>query len=202
MLLSRYLRQKVPDHNERFFSIVDGRPSRRVAVGAPTRLDTDRALVRTLSAVTRPRYGGADSAEDRVRYAAVPVTVPGDASGGQLVAVGFRDLERADIDDSILVMVVVGLGALVAAGAVGWLIAGRVLAPVRLVRKTAERIGESDLTRRIEVHGNDDVAQLARTFNNMLDRLEGAFVTQRRFLDDAGRELRTPITVIRDRDAC
>ncbi|MQA76617.1 MAG: two-component sensor histidine kinase, partial [Solirubrobacterales bacterium] len=60
-----------------------------------------------------------------------------------------------------------------------------------------EQIGESDLTRRIEARGNDDVAQLAHTFNRMLDRLEGAFATQRRFLDDAGHELRTPITVIR-----
>jgi signal transduction histidine kinase len=76
-------------------------------------------------------------------------------------------------------------------------VAGRVLAPVRAVRTTAERISESDLTRRIEVRGSDDVAELARTFNSMLDRLEGAFATQRRFLDDAGHELRTPITVIR-----
>lgn len=71
------------------------------------------------------------------------------------------------------------------------------LAPIRLVRQTAERIGESDLTERLEVAGTDDVAALAHTFNSMLDRLESAFTTQRRFLDEVAHELRTPITVIR-----
>lgn len=77
------------------------------------------------------------------------------------------------------------------------MVAGRILAPVRMVRQTAEQIGESDLTRRLKVSGHDDVAALAHTFNHMLDRLENAFTTQRRFLDDVAHELRTPITVIR-----
>src|SRR5690606_17702964 len=51
--------------------------------------------------------------------------------------------------------------------------------------------------RRIPVEGDDEVGRLATTFNEMLDRLEEAFATQRRFVDDAGHELRTPITVIR-----
>jgi signal transduction histidine kinase len=96
-----------------------------------------------------------------------------------------------------LVLVLVGIGALLVAGAAGYFIAGQVLAPMRVLRSTAEQIGESNLTCRIEVRGNDDIAQLAGTFNRMLDRLEDAFATQRRFVDDAGHELRTPITVIR-----
>jgi two-component system OmpR family sensor kinase len=197
VLLSRYLEQKVPDHNETFFSIVDGRAARRVAADSPARVDSDRALARRLAAATTPAYGWAETTAGRARYAVVPVSIRGDPRAGQLVAIEFRDLERAEVDESILVLVLVGLGALIVAGAVGYLIAGRVLAPVRLVRSTAEQIGESDLTRRIEVRGNDDVALLARTFNHMLDRLQDAFTTQRRFLDDAGHELRTPITVIR-----
>jgi signal transduction histidine kinase len=197
VLLTRYLGQKVPDENETFFSIVDGRANRRVAADTPVRVDTDEALVRRLAAATDPAYGWTDSAAGRARYAVIPVSVSGDARSGQLVAVQFRDLERAQIDGPIRMLVLVGVGALIAAVAVGYVIAGRVLAPVRQVRRTAEQIDESDLTRRIEVHGNDDVAQLARTFNRMLDRLQGAFTTQRRFLDDAGHELRTPITVIR-----
>lgn len=196
-LLRIYLREKVPDHNETFFSIVDGKAARRVAANSPAQLDTDAALVSQLSDVTAPAYGWADSSAGRVRYAVVPVEVEGDQRSAQLVAAVFRDLERAEIDESILVLVLVAVGALVVAGAVGWLVAGRVLAPVRAVRTTAERISATDLTRRIQVHGRDDIANLARTFNTMLDRLEGAFATQRRFLDDAGHELRTPITVIR-----
>lgn len=197
VLLTRYLQEKVPDHNETFFSIVDGRADRRLAVDSPARVDTDGALVRRLAAASDPAYGWSSSTAGRVRYAVIPVSVAGDPRPGQLVAVQFRDLERAEIDGPIRLLVLVGVGALVGAVAVGYVIAGRVLAPVRQVRVTAEQIDESDLTRRIAVHGNDDVAQLARTFNHMLDRLEGAFATQRRFLDDAGHELRTPITVIR-----
>jgi signal transduction histidine kinase len=196
-LLRSYMREKVPDHNETFFSIVDGRAARRVAADAPARLDADAELVDRLTAITAPSYGWAESTAGGVRYAVVPVEVVGDPRSARLVAAEFRDLERSEIDESMLVLALVGVGALIVAGAVGWVVAGRVLAPVRAVRTTAERISETDLRRRIEVRGNDDIAQLARTFNSMLDRLEGAFGTQRRFLDDAGHELRTPITVIR-----
>ncbi len=58
-------------------------------------------------------------------------------------------------------------------------------------------ISETDLTARVPVHGKDDIAALAVTFNTMLDRLETAYRTQRAFVDDASHELRTPITVIR-----
>ncbi|UUZ43760.2 HAMP domain-containing sensor histidine kinase [Janibacter limosus] len=64
------------------------------------------------------------------------------------------------------------------------------------MQTAAEEITEQDLTRRIDV-GDDDVSGLASTFNRMLDRLEEAFRAEQRFVDDAGHELRTPITVIR-----
>src|SRR5690606_16881007 len=79
-----------------------------------------------------------------------------------------------------------------------WVAAGRVLAPVRVITDTARELSESDLRRRIPVPDSDDeIARLARTFNAMLDRLAAAFANQRQFLDDAGHELRTPITIIR-----
>jgi signal transduction histidine kinase len=74
---------------------------------------------------------------------------------------------------------------------------GRLLAPLRTLRETAEEIKDSDLSRRLPESGNDDITALTRTFNRMLDRLEAAFVGQRRFLDDAGHELKTPLTVLR-----
>jgi signal transduction histidine kinase len=98
---------------------------------------------------------------------------------------------------------VVRVGALVygsifiLASVVAWVAAGAVLRPLRDLSVTAQTITESDLSRRIDVDGDDEIAALARTFNGMLDRLEEAFETQRRFVDDASHELRTPITVIR-----
>ena len=89
------------------------------------------------------------------------------------------------------------LAVLLIASALAWVIAGRVLAPLRTLRTTAQAITETDLTRRIDVHGDDEIAELGRTFNAMLDRLEGAFASQRAFVSDAGHELRTPITIVR-----
>jgi len=76
-------------------------------------------------------------------------------------------------------------------------LAERILAPVRLVTRTARSISDTDLSKRIPVKGYDEISELSATFNDMLERLEGSFATQRRFIDDAGHELRTPITVIR-----
>jgi signal transduction histidine kinase len=196
--LARYLAVNVPDRYETLFSVVDGRADRRSPTVPPARLDNDEAFINQLSTTTVPTTGWTESAAGRVRYAVVPVELAGDRRSGALVIVQFRDLQQGEVNEAMRVLGATALGALVVAGLGGWLVAGRVLAPVRLVRQAAERIsGSSDLSRRLGVAGNDDVAALARTFNHMLDRLDGAFAAQRRFLDDAGHELRTPITVIR-----
>jgi signal transduction histidine kinase len=91
---------------------------------------------------------------------------------------------------------VVAFGTLALAAVAAFAIAGRVLRPVRLVRLAAQQISATDLSRRIPVEGNDDVAELARTFNGMLNRLETTFQAQRQFLNDASHELRTPITIV------
>lgn len=109
----------------------------------------------------------------------------------------FTDEDQAATRATMGTIALVSTLGLIAAGTAAWWVAGRILAPVRLVRRTAAAIGEEDLTQRIEVSGRDDIAALAEQFNNMLDRLEGAFTAQRRFVDDAGHELRTPITIVR-----
>lgn len=84
---------------------------------------------------------------------------------------------------------------------VAWSTAGRLLQPVRRVTDTARSISETDLSRRIPVESGDEVGELARTFNQMLERLEVGSPNQRSFVDDAGHELRTPITGDQLRDA-
>ena len=113
------------------------------------------------------------------------------------VAASFVDGERAAVNTTVWDAAAVGAGALLVAIGVAWLIAGRVLAPVRELEETARSITESDLTHRLVVKGDDELARLAATFNAMLDRVASAFRSQRQFIDDAGHELRTPITVIR-----
>jgi signal transduction histidine kinase len=86
----------------------------------------------------------------------------------------------------------------VASLGVGWLIAGRVLAPIDRITAVARDIQATDLARRIDLRGPpDELKDLADTFDGMLGRLEDAFQQQRRFIQEASHELRNPLAVIR-----
>jgi signal transduction histidine kinase len=80
----------------------------------------------------------------------------------------------------------------------GWAIAGRVLRPLQRITATAKRVSQDNLDERIALEGpRDELKELADTFDGMLERLSGAFASQRRFVANASHELRTPLTVIR-----
>jgi signal transduction histidine kinase len=83
----------------------------------------------------------------------------------------------------------------VAAAAIGWLIAGRVLRPLRTITAAARRISASSLNERLALQGPDDeLKELADTLDNLFARLEASFDAQRRFAASASHELRTPLT--------
>jgi signal transduction histidine kinase len=82
--------------------------------------------------------------------------------------------------------------------ALGWLIAGRALRPVRKMTAAAQRISEDSLHERLALHGpKDELKELGDTIDGLLERLEVAFNTQRRFVANASHELRTPLTTMR-----
>jgi signal transduction histidine kinase len=91
------------------------------------------------------------------------------------------------------------LGVLfVASLGVGWVVAGRVLRPIGRITSVARDIQATDLSRRIELPGpEDELKQLADTFDAMLARLDAAFAAQRQFTADASHELRNPLAIIR-----
>lgn len=197
-LLVGYLQVNVADRWEMFFTVVDGQPLHKGRAESPAPLDEDAALVARVAEAQRPETGEWPSKAGEVRYVSIPIQIKGDPRQGHFVIAIFYEHHRQEVVDAVRVLAFTSLAALAMAGAAGWFVAGRVLAPVRMVRQAAEHISDSsDLTRRLDVVGNDDVAALARTFNHMLDRLQRAFEVQREFVDDAGHELRTPITVIR-----
>lgn len=196
-LLAAYLRTNIPNANETFFSVVDGRAAHRSPYPPPARLDLDAALVRRVAAAGEPISMTIESNAGPVVLGVFPLRLVGDSRPAALAVGQFARGPQQEAWDVIRILIVVSLLALLAAALVSWFVAGRVLAPIRLVRRTAQQISESDFSRRIEVSGTDDVAALAATFNDMLDRLQSAFATQRQFLNDAGHELRTPLTVIR-----
>ncbi len=121
------------------------------------------------------------------------------ADGNTMDANRWQDtlVERASNE-----VLVKGLTALLAIGIIGiagaYAVAGRALRPLHRVTQTAQRLGEETLDQRIRYSGADDeVAELARTFDAMLDRLAGAFESQKRFVANASHELRTPLAVMR-----
>jgi signal transduction histidine kinase len=110
--------------------------------------------------------------------------------------------QRQLVDKASQELLVKGLLALFAIGLIGiagaYAVAGRALRPLHNVTATARRLGEETLDQRIRYSGADDeVAELARTFDAMLDRLAGAFESQKRFVANASHELRTPLAVMR-----
>jgi signal transduction histidine kinase len=82
--------------------------------------------------------------------------------------------------------------------ALGWVVAGRVLRPLRTMTTTTQQISVENLNRRLAMGGpRDELHRLADTIDGLLGRLEGAFHTQRRFVANASHELRTPLTAVR-----
>ena len=109
---------------------------------------------------------------------------------------------RQDRDDTLNTMLIASLAALggvgVIAGGFGWLLAGRALHPLQQVTATARRVADRSLRERIALDGPDDeIKDLADTFDAMLERLDRSFDSQRRFVANASHELRTPLTLNR-----
>ena len=95
-------------------------------------------------------------------------------------------------------MLVISLGALVLlallSGAVGWVVAGRMLAPLSTMNEAAKQAASGDLSRRLSLTGpRDEIRDLADTYDHMLDSLETSLGTYRRFAANASHELRTPL---------
>jgi len=106
---------------------------------------------------------------------------------------------RDDTLRAMLIASLVSLGVIgVAAGGFGWLLAGRALRPLQDITATARRVADRSLHQRIALDGPDDeIKDLADTFDAMLERLDRAFDSQRRFVANASHELRTPLTINR-----
>src|SRR5690606_10220895 len=91
-----------------------------------------------------------------------------------------------------------GLLTILVAGAVGYVVSGRLLRPLGELREATGSVTAEDLGRRVDVPGTrDDVAALAVNFNRMLERIQEGVAEQRRFMSDVGHELRTPLTIVR-----
>lgn len=200
-LLQDVLSHRVPEESEGMVGYVGSRP----AWTQPGGLDmiADDELMDTLDARVEALEGSQEgevrtvaTATSTYRYALMPITLGDLGSGAYAVAYDF-DAELSQLVDTFQIYLIAAVICLAILLGASWLIAGELLRPIRELRETAEQIRETDLDARIEVDTNDDLADMARTFNTMLDRIQASFDSQMRLLDDAGHELRTPITIVR-----
>jgi two-component system, OmpR family, sensor kinase len=190
-----YEDRNVPGRGETVAMFIDGRffddHSRSVGGQVDLRAQTRLAGLRDAES------GELETPTETVRYLAVPVRLAGPDPRGVFVVAASLDTERDEVMEAVQLATLVLLSVLLIASVLAWVVAGRLLAPLRALDETARSISETDLTRRIPVSGADEIAELSRTFNAMVDRLEGAFASQRAFVSDASHELRTPITIVR-----
>ena len=100
--------------------------------------------------------------------------------------------------ESRLLFTLIGgsLATLIIALLGGYWLADRAMRPVHTITQAARTIGETDLSRRLNMKSKDELGELANTFDGMLARLQAAFERQRQFVADASHELRTPLTIV------
>lgn len=114
-----------------------------------------------------------------------------------LVASAYDEYGIEEIGHLGTIMMVGLVCSLALVGAIGWAYAGRSLRPISEVIRQVDQITASNLNQRVTAgNDHDEVAQLAHTFNLMLDRVQEGFEVQRNFVANASHELRTPLTII------
>ncbi len=190
----------VPARHEASVAIIDGtaRYKPRTLSGFDISDDEvllQRAVDETADGTTV--VGTAVTDHGSLRYIAIPVEVEGDDDMGVYLRAIDLGAELEPVTAAMNTYIIAAIAVLGAIGIVGWFVTGRLLSPIRHMRETADAITISDLSPRLPTQGNDDIADLSRTMNSMLDRLEGSVDVQRQLLDDVRHELKTPITIVR-----
>jgi len=195
-LFEVFLSRNIPNDGEFLLTIIEGQFYQSSPTALPDPLQPDAWLLKRWTKLTQPTKGWEETSVGPILYYAEPVEIGGEIRGLFIVA-NVIAYEKEEVNEVVWVIIKVTLVVMVVASIVAWVAAGRVLAPLRSVTETARSISETDLTQRIPIQGTGEIAELTTTLNQMLDRLHRAFTSQRDFINDAGHELRTPITIIR-----
>ncbi|WAL60496.1 sensor histidine kinase [Thermocoleostomius sinensis] len=199
-LFDVYLSRNLTEENEFFLTLLDGQLYRSSPEALPPLLQPQSEYVQRWGQTTQTEEGTLQTPFGKVLYLAEPVAstrFDSTSTPAVFVIVRFLTSQEQDVVEAVNVLVNVSLAVLGIASVLAWIAAGRILAPLRSLTETARSISDSDLSQRIAVQGNDDIAEMGATFNEMLERLQTAFVNQRNFVNDVSHELRTPITIIR-----
>lgn len=155
------------------------------------------AVVNALRGKSITRRVKIGEVEYPIRVKTFPVIRDGEIVGG--LEVGQSENDVADTLTSLRQTMILAYPiALLAASFVGVFLAGRALSPIDNITRAARQISAEDLNQRLNLRlPDDEVGRLARTFDEMIARLDDAFQRQRQFTADASHELRTPLTIIK-----
>jgi signal transduction histidine kinase len=198
-LFEVYLRRRIPEDDTFLITIVNGSFKQSSPRALPKEIDRDSILMekwRNIENMPQNFTQLEIQEKEDVLYIIQNVVVDRD-NQGTLVVAHTTTGEKLEALEALEEVLEVKIIVLCLAIVLAWFVAGNILAPLRQLSSTAYKISETDLTQRLPVKGNGEIAELAKTFNDMMDRLEAAFAAQRSFVNDAGHELRTPITIVR-----
>ena len=195
------------EEGEYFLRLLDA-GERTVAEGGapPTGVPLDPDVIAAALGGRTVYSAARDEDGETLRIVSVSVRDEGGDDAGPVVGVLQVGLDRNEIDEPLALflrlLAAAGPLVLLAAAGVGYLLAGRALAPVTTITDLASRIGarsrDMDLGARLNLAlPDDELGRLARTFDAMLARIDDAFARQRRFTGDAAHELRTPLALMR-----
>ncbi len=196
--LKNIVKQVLPLHvharNEYILTLIEGQVFKSNQLPPPKVITQNSQLIAEWEQVSQLTRNDLMLPDGPIYYVAKPIEING--TKGTVVAI--RDV-RADYQtgtQTIFLVIKVATVVLTLFFIIAWITAGRVLSPLRQVTEAAREITQNDMSKRIAIAGNDEIAELSLTFNAMLNRLQSAFESQQEFLKDAGHELRTPITII------
>jgi signal transduction histidine kinase len=174
-------------------------PSGRVVAASSTRVETSPLtdLRPPAGALLRAQVGEMPLIDDDHSYLIVAQGAAYRATTYTVVVASSVETQRQTVA-TVAKYLAIGFPALlIVVGVAGWLMVGQALRPVERIRARVQRIGTRDLTERVPVpQTRDEIARLAVTMNEMLDRLETGQATQRAFVADASHELRSPLATL------
>lgn len=197
--LDRYLARQIPEDDNFLIAIVDNQFYKSTPIALPVLLTQNTTLTQRWLYIDRSIAGKQDTDDPKIGsilYLAQPLVLRGKIRGTFVVAHPTAG-EHQEALDGVTVFIQVALGVVFVTFVIAWFATAQVLAPVKQLANAARSVSEADLSQRLpNVEGYGEMAELAKTFNTMMGRLQEAFVSQRNFINDAGHELRTPITII------
>jgi signal transduction histidine kinase len=197
--LNQFLTKNFPEDDVFLVSIVGSAFKTSSPLSLPAQFRPNSSLMRQWEALTSESRGRVETSDPSIQsiiYYASPLTID-EQVVAVFVAVQTTAGELREADEIKNLLTWLSIGFLLFSLFLTWLLSNLVLAPLRSLASTTHSIGESNLAERLPVSGHGELAEISRSFNGMMDRLQALITSQKELIQNAGHELRTPITIIR-----